>query len=152
MTIRNVLSYYPHFKDPENFFWTSNGLYMSWSVTIYFTPSMSCTFGFFLYRKRNTNTKLKLLTFSNLIKLEDGNLQKSINVYLSIVSGKMNIQRNKIKISMFVCTMVLNKYMKLLRNDISNLSHNMYVLSKIYWKFNDGIVYSNERCLIRMVN
>jgi hypothetical protein len=43
----------------------------------------------------------KLLTFSNLIKLEDGNLQKSINVYLSIVSGKMNIQRNKIKISMF---------------------------------------------------
>jgi hypothetical protein len=43
--------------------------------------------------------------------------------------------------------MVLNKYMKLLRNDVSNLSHNMYVLSKIYWKFNDGIVYSNERCL-----
>jgi hypothetical protein len=54
-------------------------------------------------------------------KLEDGNLQKSINVYLSIVSGKMNIQRNKIKISMFVCTMVLNKYMKLLRNDVSDI-------------------------------
>jgi hypothetical protein len=44
---------------------------------------------------------------------------------------------------MFVCTMVLYKYMKSLWNDVHNLSNNTHMQSKI--KFYYGIVYiANE--------
>lgn len=50
---------------------------------------------------------------------------------------------------MFVCTMVLLKYMQLIRYDVHNISGNMHGRSKIYREFYHVIVYiANEGCLI----
>jgi hypothetical protein len=46
---------------------------------------------------------------------------------------------------MFVCTTLMQKYMKLQRNDENNLSDSMHVWIKIYWEFYHCIIYiANE--------
>jgi hypothetical protein len=69
------------------------------------------------------------------------------------------MQRNKTSIFMFVCTMVLYKYMKSLRNDVHNLSANAHVRRKISQEFYHDIVdmyiflyIANEGCHIRINN
>jgi len=65
------------------------------------------------------------------------------------------MQRNKTSIFMFVCTTVLYKYMKSLRNDVHNLSANAHVRRKISQEFYHDIVdmyIANEGCHIRINN
>ena len=69
------------------------------------------------------------------------------------------MQRNKTSIFMFVCTTVLYKCMKLLRNDDHNLSANAHVWRKISQEFYHDIVdmyiflyIANEGCHIRINN
>ena len=69
------------------------------------------------------------------------------------------MQRNKTSIFMFVCTMVLYKYMKSLRNVVHNLSANAHVQRKISQEFYHDIVdmyiflyIANEGCHIRINN
>ena len=68
---------------------------------------------------------------------------------------RKNMQRNITSIFMFVCTMVLYKYMKSLRNDVHNLSANAHVRRKISQEFYHDIVdmyIANEGCHIRINN
>jgi hypothetical protein len=69
------------------------------------------------------------------------------------------MQRNKTSIFMFVCTTVLYKYMKSLRNVVHNLSANAHVQRKISQEFYHDIVdmyiflyIANEGCHIRINN
>jgi len=63
----------------------------------------------------------------------------------------MKVEGNKPKFVIFVCTTVLYKYMKSLRNDIHYLSDNKHVEIKIYPEFYHGIVYiDNDGSHIRI--
>ena len=73
--------------------------------------------------------------------LKDDKLQKSKSI------------DDKINILMFVCTTVLWKYMKLLRNYVHNLSDNTHVRSKLYRVFYHCIVYiANDRSHVKISN